>query len=118
MPEVRLAAVVIRQPTVVHHLQQQVEYLGVGLFNLVEKQNTVWLFGDRFGEQSALVVSDIARRSANQPRHGVPLHVLRHIEPYQLDPHDSRQLTCYLGLADPGWARKEEAAHGLVGGLE
>ena len=35
----------------------------------------------RFGQLSALVVTDVTRRRSDQPRHGVLLHVFAHVEP-------------------------------------
>src|SRR6185436_15653784 len=38
-------------------------------------------------------------RRADEARDGVPLHVLRHVEPQELDAERQRQLLCDLGLA-------------------
>ena len=53
-------------------------------------------------------------RRADQPRHRVPLHVLRHVEPDQLDAHAVGELARDLGLADAGRAAEEEAADRLL----
>jgi len=65
----------------------------------------------RLGQLSALFVADVAGRGADQPRDGVALHVLRHVEAQQLDAQVMRQLLGYLGLAHPGGAGEQEAAH-------
>ncbi len=76
------------------------------------------LLGDRLGQQTTLVIADIARRCADQPRYRVPFHVLGHVEAQQFDPHDMGQLTRHLGLADAGGAGEQEAADRLVRRLE
>ena len=53
-------AVVVGEPPVVHHLQQNVEDLRVGLLDLVEQQDRVRRLRDRVRQQAALVE---ARRS-------------------------------------------------------
>ena len=57
------------------------------------------------GQQAALVEADVARRRADQARHRVALHVLRHVEADQLDAHAVGELARDLGLADAGRAR-------------
>ena len=83
--EVGLAAVVVGQRRVVHHLEQDVEQVRVRLLDLVEHQHGVRRLADRVGQQAALVEADVAGRRADQPRHGVLLHVLGHVEAEELD---------------------------------
>ena len=75
----------------------------------------------RFGELAGLLVADVAGRRADQPRHGVLLLVLRHVDP------DHRVLVVeqelgeragQLGLADAGRAEEDEAAERTVGILQ
>jgi len=77
------------------------------LLDLVEQHDLIWPAPHRFGERAALVVTDIARRRADQPRHRMLLHVLGHVEA------DHRGLVVeevlrksfrQLGLADAGGA--------------
>ena len=82
--EVDLLAVVIGQLAVIHDLQQDVEQVRMRLLDLVEQQHAVRMLVDAVGQQAALVEADVARRRADQPRHGVPLHVLRHVEADQV----------------------------------
>ena len=70
---------------VVHHLQQQVEQIRVRLLDLVEQQHRVRRLVDRVGQQAALIEADVAGRRADQARHRVPLHVLRHVEAQEAD---------------------------------
>ena len=64
----------------VHHLQQDVEDVWMGFFNLVQQQHRVRFFGDRFGEQTALVEAHIAWRRTDQATDRVALHVLGHVK--------------------------------------
>ena len=64
--EVGLAAVVVGERAVVHHLQQQVEHIRMRLLDLIEQQHAVRMLGDRLGQQAALVEADVARRRADQ----------------------------------------------------
>ena len=112
--EVGLAAVVVGERAVVHHLQQQVEDIRVRLLDLIEQQHAVRVLGDRLGEQPTLVEADVARRRADQARDRVPLHVLGHVEAQELDAHRDRQLPGDLGLADAGGTGEQEAADRLA----
>src|SRR2546425_5220835 len=83
------------------------------LLDLVEQEHGVRLAPNRFGELPAFVVADIAGRRADEPGHGVLLHVLRHVD------LDHRVLVAEqelgerareLGLADAGRAEEDERA--------
>jgi len=65
---------------VIHHLEQDVEEIAVGLLDLVEQQNGVGLLAHPFHQLAPLVVSDVSGRGADQPRDRVLLHVLAHVE--------------------------------------
>ncbi len=116
--EVGLAPVVVGQGPVIHHLQQQVEDFRVGLFDFIEQQYAMRLLGDRLGEQTALVETDIARRRTDQTRYGVTLHILGHVETHQLDTHGLGQLTRRLGLAHTCRPGEQERTDRLVRRLE
>ena len=102
------AALAIGQAAVVHHLQQRVEHVGVGLLDLVEQDDGVRAPPHRLGQLAALVVADVAGRRADEPRDGVLLHVLGHVDPDHRVlgvEHELGQRTGQLGLADAGRAR-------------
>ena len=73
------------------------------------------------GELAALLVADVAGRRADEPRHGVLLHVLRHVDAdhrvLRVE-HELRQRAGELGLADAGRAEEEERADRAVGVLQ
>ena len=78
--EVHRAALAVGQPPVVEHLQQHVEDVLVRLLHLVEQDHLIGPAAHRLGQHAALVVADIARRRADQARHGVLLHELAHVD--------------------------------------
>ena len=110
LPEVGLTAVVVGQRRVVHHLQQDVEDVAVRLLDLVEQQHRVGMLPDRVDEQAALLEAHVAGRRANQPRDGVLLHVLRHVEADELVAQMERELPGELRLADAGGTGEQEAS--------
>ena len=111
--EVDLLAIVVGQLAVIHDLQQHVEQIRMCLLDLVHQHHAVGMLIDAVGKQAPLIEPDIAGRRPDQPRHRVALHVFRHVETQQLDPHGQRQLPCHFGLADTGRAREKVAADGL-----
>ena len=52
----------------------------MGLLDLIKQQHRIGVLVDGIGHQPALVKADIARRRANQPRNGMPLHIFRHVK--------------------------------------
>ena len=111
--EIDLLAVVIGELAVIHHLQQDVEQIGMGLFDLVQQQHDVGVLIDGVGQQPALVEADIAGRGADQPRDRVAFHIFRHVEPHQLHAQGQGEAAGHLGFADAGGAGEEIAADGL-----
>ena len=111
------APLAVGEAAVVHRLQQQIEDLRMGLLDLVEQDHAVGLAPHLLGELAALLVADVARRGADQPRHRVALHVLAHVDADQLalagEQVPGQQLG-QLGLAHPGGADEHEAAGGAI----
>jgi hypothetical protein len=52
----------------------------VRLLDLVQQDDRVGLAPNGLSELAALVVTDVARGRADEPGHGVLLHVLRHVD--------------------------------------
>ena len=111
--EVDRAPLGVGQPAVLQDLQEDVEHVRVGLLDLVEQEHGVRLAAHRLGELAALVVADVARGRAHEPRDGVLLHVLRHVDA------DHRVLVAeqelgerarQLGLPDARGAEEDERA--------
>ncbi len=119
--EVDRAALAVGQAAVVHHLQQHVEDVGVRLLDLVEQHDRVRPAAHRLGELAALLVADVAGGRADQPRDGVLLHVLGHVDADHRVlgvEHELGERPGELGLADAGRAEEEERADRAVGVLE
>ena len=116
--EICLFPVVVSQGGMIHDLQQDVEQIRMRFFDLIEQQDAVGMFADPVGEQSALVKTDIAGGSADQPRHGMLFHVLTHVKAKELHPEDTGHLARNLGLADTGRTGKQKTAHRTAGGAQ
>src|SRR5215510_3590400 len=115
--EIHDAALSVGQPPVVQNLQHDVEDVVMGLIDLVEEDHRIGTPPDGLSQLSALFVTDVARRRADQPGNGVPLLVFRHINA------DHRALVVeekfgqrprQLRFADAGRAQKDERADGAV----
>ncbi len=119
--EIDGTALAIGQAAVVEHLQQDVEHVGMRFLDLVEQHHLVRPAPHRFGERAALVIADIARRRADQPRDRVLLHVFGHVETNHrglVVEEILRERLGQLGLADAGGAQEHERAHRPVRVLE
>ena len=73
----------VGQPAVIHDLQQDVKYVLVRLFDLVEQNHRIRAAAHLLGELPPFFVADVSRRRADQARHRVPLHVFGHIDAHQ-----------------------------------
>ena len=76
-----ISAVGIGYLALVQYLEQDIHYIGVSLFNLVEQDYGIWLSADALSQLSRLVIADISGRRADYLGNAVLLHVLRHIKP-------------------------------------
>ena len=95
----------VGQPSVLQNLQQDVEHVGVGLLDLVEEDHPVGTPPHRLGQLAALVVADVARWRADQPGHGVFLHVFGHVDAHHVAfviEEELGQGLAQLGLAHAG----------------
>ena len=116
--EVHRAALAVGEPAVVEDLQQDVEHVRVRLLDLVEQHHRVGPAAHRLGELAALLVADVAGRRADEPGHGVLLHVLAHVDADHgllVVEEELGQGPGQLGLADAGGPEEDERADGPVG---
>src|SRR6478609_1307276 len=51
----------VGEAAIVHHLQQDVEHIGMSLLDFVEQHYRIWTSPHLLGELSTLFVSDVAR---------------------------------------------------------
>ena len=115
--EVHLPPERIRELAVLHDLQQEVEHVLVRLFDLVEQHNGIRLAAHLFRELAALLVADIARGRADEPRDAVPLHIFRHVhadERLLVAEERLGQRAAELRLPDAGRAEEQKAADRAV----
>ncbi len=119
--EVDDAALTVGQATLFEDLQQRVEDVGVGLLDLVEQHDRERLAAHLLGELAALFEADEPGRGTEQPRDGVLLAELAHVE------RDQRRLVVEqelgerlgeLGLSDARGAGEDERAGGALRVLE
>ena len=83
------------------------------LFDLVEEHDGIGLAPHPLRELAALLMADIARRRADEPRDAVPLHILRHIhadERLLIAEERLGKRAAELRLSDAGRPEEEEAA--------
>ncbi len=116
--EVDRAALAVGQASVVQHLQQDVEHVGVCLLHLVQQHHRVGTPPHGLGELAALLVPDVAGRGADQPRDGVLLAVLAHVDADDgalVVEEELGQRLGQFGLADAGRPQEQERSGGAVG---
>ena len=112
------AALTVGEPSVIEHLQQNVEHLGVRLLDLVEQDHRVRTPPHRFGELTALFVADVPGRGADQARDRVLLAVLAHVDAHHralVVEQKLGQRLGQLGLAHTGRAEEQERSDRTVG---
>ena len=96
---------------VVQDLQEDVQHIGVGLFDLVKQHHGVGLAADLLGQLPGLVIADVTGGRADDPGDGVLLHELGHIQPDEGLRGVEQvlgQLLDQLGLAHAGGADEDE----------
>ncbi|MNC91999.1 hypothetical protein D3C83_83520 [compost metagenome] len=64
--EVRLAPVGVGELPVVHHLQQDVENIGMRLLDFIQQQHRVGIACHRLGQQAAAIETDVTRRRPHE----------------------------------------------------
>ena len=102
----------------VEDLEEQLQHVGMRLFDFIEQHHGIRPAAHGFGENSAFAVADIAGRRALQRRDGMRFLKLRHVDGDQvvlaaIEQVGERQRG--FGLADAAGADQQEDADGLVG---
>ena len=116
--EIDGAALGVGEAAVVHDLQQDVEDVGVRLFDLVEEDDGVGTAAHGLGELAAFVVAHVAGRRADETRDGVLLHVLAHVDADHgllVVEEKLGEGAGGFGFAHAGGAEKNEGADGALG---
>src|SRR5690606_19857806 len=102
-------------------LEQDVEDLRMGLFDLIKEHHRVGPAPNRLSQLAALLVADVAWRCAEQPGDGVPLLVLGHIDPDHrmlIIEEELGQRASELGLPNAGRTEEDEASQRAIRLLE
>src|SRR6266550_77316 len=77
--EVYSATLSVGQLAILQYLEQHVENVRVSLLDFVEQDYTIGLATNSLSELTALFITDISRRSTNQPGSRMALHEFRHV---------------------------------------
>ena len=113
--EIDGAALTVGHAAIVQHLQQHVEYIGVGFFHLVEQHHLIGPPPHRLGQGTAFIIADVSGRCANQAGHGVLLHIFRHVNAGHGDfiiEQEFRQGLAQFSLAYASGAQEQEGTDG------
>ena len=97
----------------VHHLEQRVEHVRVGLLDLVEQHHRIRTPPHGLSQLPALVVADVSGGRTDETRDRVLLHVLGHVDPHHRVlrvEHELGERASELCLADAGRAEEQERA--------
>ena len=119
--EINCPALTIGQATIVQHLQQNVENVGMGLFDFVKQHDLVGAPPHRLGQNAAFFIPDIAGGCPDQPGDGMFFHEFRHIDPDHrggIVEHEGGKRLGQLGLADAGWPQEQEGTERAIGVLQ
>ncbi len=119
--EVHRAALTVGQTAIIQQLQQGIEDLRVGFFDLVKQHHAVGAAADRFGQLAAFFKPNITGRRAEEPADGVFLLIFGHINPHHgvfVIEEESRQGAGQFRLADAGRTEEDERADWPVGVLQ
>ena len=121
IPEIDLPAEAVGHKSVVEHLQQHVEDVRMGLFDLVEEHDRIGTAPDLFGQLTAVIIPHIPGRRPDEPGGTELFHVLRHVDADKRilavkEEHGKRPGK--FGLSDAGGAEENERTDGLLARLE
>ncbi|VUX33552.1 Uncharacterised protein [Bifidobacterium pseudocatenulatum] len=97
--------------TIIQHLQQRVEDIRMGLFDLIEQHHGERLATHFLGEFAALFVADVSRRSTKQARSRILLGEFGHVDTNQrvlVVEQEFGERLGQLGLANTGGAGEDE----------
>ena len=111
--EVDGATLAVGETAVVHQREQHVEDVGMRLLDLVEQHDRVRAPANRFRELTTFLVADVSGRRADETRHRVLLHVLRHVDAHHgplVVEQEVGERARELGLADAGGPEEQERA--------
>ena len=83
------------------------------LFHFIKQYDRIWSSSDCFCKLTTFIVSDISRRRSDQTGHGIFLHILTHIDTYNVILIIKQilcQCFCKLCLTYTGRSKEQERA--------
>src|SRR5216683_7849705 len=121
VPEIHGIPQPVRQLSVFKHLQQYIENVGMRLLDFIQEDDRVGRPADALRQLTALFVAHVPWRRADELRHRVLLHELRHVETHQRllrTKQEFRQPARHFRLADARRPEEEKASHRTQGRFE
>src|SRR4030042_5963871 len=114
MTEVSFFAVVIRKGGIIHNLEQDIEDVDMGFFDLIQQENAIGMLANRISKQASLVKSDIPGGSTNEPGNRMFFHIFAHVKAQEIYAQNCCHLFCYFSLSNTGWPDEEKRADRLI----
>ena len=109
--EVHSSSLGIGNTTIIQYLQQYIEYIRMGFFHLIKKDNGVWTSSDCLCQLSAFFIAYISWRRSDQTGYGVFLHILTHVNTHHIlfiIKQTGSQCFCKLRLTYTSWSKEQE----------
>ena len=107
------ASLPIREPAIVHDLQQRIPDVRMGLLDLVKENHLVGATSYLLRELTALVIANVAGRCAKEAADRMRLSILAHVDTQKgivVIEHEARKRFGQLSLAHAGRSQKQEGA--------
>ena len=101
----------IGQPSIFEKLKQQVENIGMRLFDFVKEHDRIRPSADALGKLPSVVVADISGRRSNQFGNCLLFHIFGHIQPdHRIDRAEQNdgESAAKLGFSYSRRTQKEE----------
>src|SRR3989304_8618797 len=111
IPEINCPSIAVCKPSIIHYLEEHIEYIWMSLFYFVKQDNRIWLSSNLLSKLSTFFIAHIAGGGTCKFRYIKLFHILRHVKPYD-SPSVTKQIFCqHAGkfcLADTGRAKEEK----------
>src|SRR3954453_14350905 len=78
--EIDHPSLAVSEAAIIQNLEQHVEYVGMGFFDLIEQEHAVRAASDRLSQLSPFLIADVSRWRADHAGDRMLLHVFRHTQ--------------------------------------
>jgi hypothetical protein len=95
----------------IENLEKDIPYIRMRFFDLIEQDDRIWMTPNCLSELSPFIMTDISRRSSDETRHTMRLHILTHIETdigIWIVPEDTTEGFCGFCLSYTCGTQKEK----------